>query len=351
MMQIDNVEQEDIEYICNECDRDFQKFDGQTVLVTGATGLIGHEIVMSLLSYNKFKKKPKIIAVVRNVAKANNLFGKDIENIKYVITDITQKFEIDEKIDYIIHCASSTSSKEFVSSPVEVSKILLLGTMNMLELAKDKNVQGFVYLSSMEVYGHPLTDEPVYEYSGSNIDTMDVRSSYPEGKRMCESLCCSYSTEYQLPIMVACLTQTIGPGVNYDDQRVFAEFCRCAIENRNIILHTTGETKRNYVYLSDAVTAIFKILLNGHPGEKYNIANCNTYCSIKEMAEMVADKCANKSIKVSIELNENKKFGYAPVLHMNLNTDKLEILGWKPNVDLYHMYKRLIISMNNSLGK
>ena len=217
----------------------------------------------------------------------------------------------------------------------------------MLELAKRKNVSGIVYLSSMEVYGAPETDEKIRENHATNLQTTEVRTSYPESKRMCESLCVAYASEYQVPAKIVRLTQTFGPGVNYNDGRVFAEFARCAIEKRNIVLHTKGETKRNYLYTLDAVMAILTVLVKGASGEAYNAANENTYCSIYEMAKLVAKEIANGEIKVEIKEEDTAKFGYAPPLKMNLDTTKLRALGWNATTNLVEMFTHLIQGMRS----
>jgi nucleoside-diphosphate-sugar epimerase len=197
----------------------------------------------------------------------------------------------------------------------------------------------------MEVYGAPETDDKIFESSGTDLDTMSVRSSYPESKRMCESLCASYASQYGVPAKVLRLTQTFGPGVRYDDGRVFAEFARCAIEKRDIVLHTKGETCRSYLYTADAASAILTVLAFGAVGEAYNAANEATYCSIYEMAQMVANECASGDITVRIELEDTSKFGYAPVLHMNLDTFKLRSLGWEAAVGLKDQFDRMICCM------
>lgn len=133
---------------------------------------------------------------------------------------------------------------------------------------------------------------------------MSVRACYPESKRMCENLCACYMKEYGVPVNIVRLTQTFGPGVEYDDGRIFAELARCVIEKRDIVLHTKGETKRNYLFTKDAVNAIITVLLHGENGQAYNAANEETYCSILEMANMVAKKCGKGDIKVKIELEK-----------------------------------------------
>ncbi|SDB46856.1 Nucleoside-diphosphate-sugar epimerase [Pseudobutyrivibrio sp. YE44] len=312
---------------------------GKRVAITGATGLIGSNLVLTLIEINKSMSKPiEIIAVVRNKAKAEALFG---DNVEYSIGDVCDEISISGDVDYIIHCASQTSSKAFKDEPVETIYTALKGTENILNVAKEKNVSGMVYLSTMEVYGAPLTDEKIDESHSTDLNTMSPRNSYPESKRMCESLCACYCAEYGVPVKVLRLTQTFGPGVNYNDGRVFAEFARCAIEAKDIVLHTKGETKRNYLYTGDAVTAILTALLKGENGEAYNAANEDSYCSIYEMAELVT-KISSHDISVNIEIEDESKFGYAPVLHMNLDTSKLQSLGWKPVTGLSDMFNQLI---------
>lgn len=334
----------------NYIDSLLEKLEGRTILVTGATGLIGYTLISSILNHNKIScREIKVKALVRNIEKAKKLFS-DYENnsLQFIVSTIEQFTDVDGEVDFVIHAASQTSSKMFVEQPVETIKSAVLGTMNVLELSRFKKVKSFVYLSSMEVYGSPQDDRKIYETAGTDLNTMVVRSNYPESKRICENLCCSYFSEYGVPAKVVRLTQTFGPGVQYNDGRVFAEFARCVIEKKNIVLHTKGETKRNYLYTEDAVAAILTVLLNGKNGEAYNAANEETYCSIYEMARMVAKNCANGEIDVVIQCEDVSKFGYAPVLKMNLDTSKLRNLGWKPNVDLEEMFRKLCNSMIKS---
>ena len=209
----------------------------------------------------------------------------------------------------------------------------------MLELAREKRVRGLVYLSSMEVYGFPAKGHTVTEDEVAGFDPTAARSSYPISKQLCEAMCCAYAKEYAVPAKIVRLTQTFGPGVRYDDSRVFAEFMRCAVEKKDIVLKTKGETERCYLYTDDAVQAILTVLLYGAAGEAYNAANPETYCSIAEMAEMLAKEY---DIGVSYKLEDAARYGYADTMTMQLSVDKLMDLGWKPSVGLPEAFRKMI---------
>lgn len=321
---------------------DLKVFEGKKIFITGASGLIGRAIVKTLLTHDG--APIEVVAAVRNEQKARAAFS-DLpqKHLSYHVCDMLDLQPDDIGADFIIHCASATASKTFVERPADVIDGAVRGTKNVLEFARANKADGLVYLSTMEVYGAPTTDEKITETSPTNIDPTDVRSSYPESKRLCECMCAAYNAQYGVPASVVRLTQTFGEGVDYNDGRVFAEFARCVIEGRDIVLKTKGETRRNYLYIADAVSAILTVLARGKRGEAYNAANEDTYCSIYEMARLVADTFGDGKIKVRIcETYDISKFGYAPTLKMNLCADKLKGLGWRAETDLIQAYAALI---------
>lgn len=326
-----SIFEEDIKNIIN--DFDMSVFDGKTILVTGATGLIGKLCVKSLLNsgYNT-----QVIALVRNEEKAKNIFGES-KRLTYLVQDINQRINTTRRVDYIIHAASTTSSKDFVEKPVETIYTAINGSRNILEFAKNKRLEGMVYLSSLEIYG-VNEKENIKERDYGYIDILNPRSSYSESKKMVETMCISYGTEYGVPVKIARLAQTFGAGVSISDNRVFAQFAKAIINKENIILHTKGETKRNYCYTTDAVRGIFTILTKGENNNAYNVANENSYCSISEMAHLLE----NEYTKVEYKIDEINR-GYNPTVKIALNTEKLNALGWEAKVNLKEMFERLIM--------
>lgn len=316
-------------------------FKNKSILITGATGLIGSRLIKYLLKLNRdYSLNLIIIACIRNLDKAKSIFQN--ESIVYVVGNITEPIHYEGTVDFIVHAASNTSSKKFIQDPVGVIQTAINGTENILGFAKKKRIEKLVYLSSMEVYGYPQNDERITEESSTNLNTMKVRSSYPESKRMCELLCTAYYSQYKVPAVVARLTQTIGSGIDYNDGRVFAEFARCAVETKNIVLKSEGKTRRDYLSVKDAVKAILYLLIYGEAGEAYNVANEETYCSILNMAELICNEFADQKIIVEFDIDENEQNGYAPVLTMNLDTSKIRKLGWKPQDGLKEMFSDLI---------
>lgn len=253
--------------------------------------------------------------------------------------------EVNEKIHYIIHGASPTASTYFIENPVETIKTAVIGTMNMLELAKENKVKGFLYLSSMEVYGSPKTEEILSEKDVGYMDPLVIRNCYPESKRLCEAMCAAYASEYGVPAMSIRLAQTFGPGVDKNDKRVFAEFARTVMDHKDIVLLTDGSSKRCYLYTMDAASAILTVLLHGMPGETYNAGNPDTYCSVYEMAVMVADKLSGHKIKVILAGDEEQRKKFPPPHFYNMGTEKISRLGWKPVKGLTEMYESMIENM------
>lgn len=344
--------QEDLEQIANS-NLDWELLAGKTFFITGATGLIGKELVLALLTANRIHSLDiYIYALVRSIEKANNVFGDLVKRseLNLIQGNVEDQVRMIPHIDYIIHLASQTASKEFITHPVETIDTSLFGTKSVLELALKNQCSSVVYASSMEAYGDVgIQEKRTTEEQLGYINNLNVRSCYPEAKRMCECMCACYASEFAIPVKIARLAQTFGAGVSRTEGRVFAQFARSAMEHTDIVLHTPGNSYGNYCYTADAITGLLTILLYGNPGEAYNVVNESCTMRIAEMAKLVSDKIAKGNIKTVFDIPNENTYGYAPDVELRLSGSKLKKLGWEPVIapDMTAMYLRLIESFRS----
>lgn len=323
-------------------------FRRKRFLITGATGLVGSLLIRTLLFMNEeLELELKIYAVVRDKEKAAVLFANtgSKQDLVFIVKDLSEEvihFDL-EHIDYIVHAAAVTESKRMVTNPVETLSMAYHSTEAILKLAREQQISGAVYISSMEVYGQMHKEQKTTESDLGYLDITSARSCYPEGKRVCECLCNAYAKEYGIPVKIARLAQTFGAGVSERENRVFAQFAKSAVRGEDIVLHTKGESEGNYVYTADAVAAILLLLTEGVPGESYNVSNEESHMTIREMAEMVLSEFSGGRSRIVFDIPEDSlKYGFAPTVHMYLSNEKLRRLGWKPHVDLSGQYHRMI---------
>lgn len=308
---------------------------GKKMIVTGATGLVGSLLVKTLSAKNL---GIRFILPVRDRAKAKIIFGEN-SSIDIRKGELSGFFDsLEERADYVVHCASPTNGKYMSEHPAETYLLAIESTKAILEYCRRMDIKGCVYLSSIEYYGQIFNDFPVTEDMNGLVDYSSPRSSYSLGKQGAEYLCYCYAKEYGVPVCSARLTQTFGAGISKDDPRVFAQFARSALAGEDIILHTAGNSAKPYCYTMDTLSAILYILLKGEKGEAYNVATPGTYCSILEFARKFRE-CLAPQIAIKTEIRENT--GYAPETRVNLNADKLMGLGWEPRYDLPGMITRL----------
>ena len=345
---MNSILKEDLEEIASSELIDWKQLENKTLFITGSTGLIGTILVQSILMRNeKYNTNISLILIVRNEEKAKEKFGT--KNITYIESDIIKYNIKDLKIDYIIHAASPTKSKFFVEEPVETLDIAIIGTKKMLEQAKKSNVQSMVYLSSMEMYG-VIDSENLTEDMLGYINPLNVRSSYSEGKRICELYSYSYYSKYNVPAKIARIAQTFGAGVSENETRVYKTFVDSILEKKDIIIKTTGTTNINYCYTTDTIIGILYILLNGKNGEAYNLVGEKTNMTIAQSAEWLAEQYGEDKVKVKYEISDDRK-QFAPDNTLILSNEKLKLLGWSPKYNLKQGYEKLIKYLQEERGK
>lgn len=350
MTKTKKIFKSDLDEICANGKPYWEKFHGKTFFITGGTGLVGYTVISALAYYNRLHSAGiRVIALVRDIPRAEEKFAKLLAEspcVSFVEGSVEAFPEISENIDYILHSACPTSSAYFAAQPVDTIRAIVMGTDNVLQLAVKKNVSGMVYLSSMEAYGQITEKRPLKESELGFVDVTDPRSSYPMGKRMAENLCCSYARQYGLRASVIRLVQCFGPGVAYNEQKVFAHMLRSVLGGEDIRLMTDGTKENQYVYTFDAASAIFSLLTDGAAGEIYNVANESTYCSVKEMGQLVIDTLGTPEQKVITNAGGDTSL-FRPQGYLMLSTEKLRSLGWEAKVPLAEMYRRTTESFKN----
>ena len=338
---------EDLERIASDTVLPWESLRGCTILITGATGLIGSLITKACIHYAVSRNMPlNVHAMVRDTKRAKAVFSDFLKYegtlLHFLQADVRHPIAPEVKADYIIHTASVTSSSDFIEKPVDTIMTTIEGTRNILELARLNQSKSVVFVSSMEVYGK-LDHEEVTEQDNGYMNPLNVRNSYPQSKRMAEALCAAYQSQFQVPVKTIRLTQTFGPGVSYDDQRVFAQFARAVVEGKDIILHTKGGTKRDYLYSADAALGILSVLLKGENGQAYNLSNPDSYISIRELAEMCS--AFNERTKVIFDIDEEKARKYLGEIKIKLDNTAINQLNPFTRTDLKESFSRMLKCM------
>lgn len=315
----------------------------KSILITGVSGQIGSALAAYLSGLNRSHGLAlKIYGQTRDISdsKLSELLPEVLELVESPLENLQERLSI-TRLDYIVHLASPTASLYFVTKPVETIDSIINGTRGVLEYAMNfEDRPTVLYVSSMEVYGDvPKQLQPITEDVLGNLDLSNPRSSYPMAKRLAEHLSLCYATEYGLPVKIARPCQTFGGKVALSDQRVYAQIARSVKAGQPVILNTPGEQSHCFCETEDMVRGLLFVLLLGEEKGIYNIANPDTYCSIRQMAEQVCDHFKTGS-EVRIKLDPSR--GYPPTTHLKLDTHKIQALGWQPQKDLMEMYESIM---------
>lgn len=263
--------------------------------------------------------------------------------LSFIEQDVTLPIKTDKRADYIIHCASNAAPKEYSLYPVETMKTNFYGTLNLLDYAKAVNAESFLYVSTIEIYGTTHGVDKIDEGTYGEIDAMKVRSCYPLSKKGCETLCLSYADEYGVNVKIGRLSYIFGPGMKPGDSKIVAVFPKCIADGENIVMKSKGEQLRSYTYVTDAITGLFTVLLDGEKSEAYNIASKKCITTIAGIAHTLVESYPEKGLKVIFDLpTQAEAKGFSLIENAVLSSDKLENLGWQPEVDLVTGLKNVV---------
>ncbi len=315
---------------------DINKIYHKSILITGATGLIGSFAADMLLYTNRMENAGiEIYLLARNEKRLKERFASSVHEsyLHFIIRDIVNPLQMMNPVDYIIHAAGDGFPAAFREHPVETMTPALFGTYQLLQYAGKNALQKFLYISSGEIYGKSVGTEHAFtEDESGYLDSMNVRSCYPMAKRCAETLCASFVEQYHIPIVVARPSHVYGACTSIHDNRATVQFLNEAAAGKDIILHSDGMQMRSYTYVADCVSGIFTAMLNGTNGEAYNIANTASRVTIAEFAGILANKAGvNCVIKAP---NENERREHTPIEYAVLDASKLEKLGWSGMYDI-----------------
>lgn len=317
-------------------------------LITGASGLIGSYCVNTLMEWSlKNKGSCKVIAVVHSKRKGEEYFNHYLKcsNFKIVEHNIIDNFILNN-IDYIIHTAAITDKKSFKERPVDVCMNIINGTFNILELAKENNVKKVLLLSTALVYGDSNGDLLSEEYTGkSNI--WDYCNCYAESKKMMEMLAASYAKQYGIKVNIVRLFTVFGITNLIKSGNFYSDFIWCALNNKDILILGNGEEIRNLCYVTDVITGMFYVLLNGINGEAYNIGNAHENMSMKEFAVLLKKAFYKNKFQIKI-LGEERKSNI--MLFQKPSLNKLQKLGWNSKVTIMEGLQKVYLYYIQELG-
>lgn len=308
-------------------------FEGKNILVTGATGLIGYNLVCRLLN----EGVSTLYATGRSIKKLSSTFDdySDKKNLVLLAHDAATPLPAELKdIDYIFHAAGPMEREIVMNRPVNVILPNIIGSINCLEfLRKQEDETGkkgrIVMFSSVTVYDNPTKEDYTATEDITNYATsLDAPTAcYAESKRMTEVIAKSYAKQYGIDTVIARFSTVYGFTKNIPNT-AFYEFLNKASHGEDIVLNGVGMPRRDNVYVDDAIEGLLTIALNGSTGEAYNISSNGdkaNFLAVDEIAQIIASAFITRGYtsRVICKSNDYRKPG------LKLDNTKLKELGWE----------------------
>lgn len=343
--------QEDLQLIASFKAIPWESLKGSSLLLSGATGMIGSLLVDAVLYKNgKEGLDCKVIALGRNAEKARKRFGSAWESnfFQFVECDVNkaETMPVDIQADFVLHLASNTHPVAYATDPIGTITANIIGTQNMLDLAVRCKGKRFLFASSNEIYGENRGDSELFDESYCGyIDCNTLRAGYPESKRCGEALCQAYKKQKGMDVVIARLTRSFGPTLQLTDTKALTQFLKNGLNKENIVLKSAGTQYYSYTYAADAVTGLLTVLLKGENGAAYNVADQSCDIQLRDLAKMIADLSGTKVI---FDLpNETEAAGFSKATKARLDGSKLKELGWDISYSLNEGIKRTLEVLNN----
>lgn len=329
---------DDLDEILNRASAGMRRLEGKTVVVAGGAGFLPSYLVDSLAYANE-----RLLAVPCRVISMDNLatgVGSRLEHLEgredvtFLQSDIVEGVALEESVDYIVHAASIASPTWYRQYPLETIDVNVTGTRNLLELAREHAVEGFVYLSSSEIYGDPPPERvPTSEDYWGHVSSTGPRACYDESKRLAEALCMTYFRLHRTPVKLVRPFNVYGPRLRLDDGRVIPDLISNSLKRQPITLYSDGRATRSFCYITDFIAALVQLLVADVAGEAYNIGN-DQEVTIREVAEAV-DRVSGHELGLRFETSEDPDYLTDNPNRRSPDLSKTKsALDWQPLVDL-----------------
>lgn len=333
------VIREDLEQIIARVD--LSSLRGKGVLITGGAGMLAAYLVrlMDLLN-EEYDYGIRLGLLVRSRERARARLGEllDHRGVTVLEQDVCVPIAADQRFDYIVHAAGAADPGSITRRPFEVIEANTVGTANVCRLAREQGGE-ILLLSTREIYG-AVDTAAIRENMAGALDPLISRSCYPESKRCAEAMLLANYNEYGVPFKTARIAHAYGPGMAIDnDGRIMADLMGDMVHHRDLVLKSTGQMKRSFCYISDAVTALLQVMLRGKAGEAYNVSNEREEITVAELARLMAAQAGTEVVFRLQDAAANSR-GYLQIPRVRLDTAKLEALGWEPRVPLTEGIRR-----------
>jgi UDP-glucuronate decarboxylase len=265
-------------------------FAGKTVLLTGARGFLGRYLTETFAHLNRTRLQPhcKVIAT-DNLITAGKLGSEvqDGDGVTFVKHDVIQPLRVSEPVHFILHAAGIASPYYYRAYPLETLDVAVTGTRHMLDLARQHNAR-ILFFSSSETYGDPdQKSVPTPESYRGSVDCLGARACYDESKRLGETLCRIYHTQFGVATNMVRPFNVYGPGMQETDYRVLPNFASRIKGNKPLHIYGSGNQTRTFCYITDAIVGFLKVLVHGVPGEPYNIGNPKPEISMVQLVHEI----------------------------------------------------------------
>lgn len=312
---------------------DLSVLDGSSILVTGASGLVGSAFAELLFARAIAGARVGIFLAGRSEGTLRARFADIPAPWTFVLFDAQAPWRCDRRFDFILHAAAPAHPAAIMERPADTLRAIVSGTSSVLAHAAATGARRVLFVSSSEVYGIlPGKETPWREDEIGEIDTLSPRSCYSQGKRAAETLCAAAAEQDGTDVVIARPGHVYGPTATASDSRAHAEFARAAASGKPIVLRSAGLQLRSYCHALDCATAFAALFARGEKASAYNVPGPAEPVTIRRMAEAFAS-AGGVDVRDASSVAPNPQ-SENPMSNSSLGSERIDSLGWCPFFDM-----------------